>query len=125
MARKEQTTGHRAIDKVREAYSSDRKKMHVPEWDLDLYLGPVTVDDMEAVDARDPKTPWDRNLILLVHMAKNENGKPLFQMGDIHVLKNETPFLVLQRIIGEMLSSVVEAAEAEAELEENPTSVSD
>ena len=78
----EEKTGERPIDRVRQAYGGATRSMKVPEWGgLELFFGPLTTADMEAVDARDPKSSYDRNLILLIYKAKDADGKPLFGMG--------------------------------------------
>lgn len=118
--------GKRAIDRIRSRYMGDKKCITVPEWDdLDLWFGPITPSAMEKVDDRDPKTNLDRQLLLLVSMATDEGGKPLFQFGDIHELKDTTEFSVLQRVFDFMLSSWLDKKDAEKKVKEDPTSAGD
>ena len=77
---------------------------------------------MEAVEARKPKNHLEKQLILLVNMATDKGGKPLFEMGDIHHLKKNCDFVVLQRVFGFMLSPFIDQEEADKEVAENPTS---
>ena len=101
----------------------ERRCITIAEWDdLDLWFGPVTTVSMEQVDARDPKNNLERSLLMLVTMATDEGGKPLFEFGDIHTLKTTTEFAVLQRVFDFMLSSWMEKAEAKNRIAEDPTS---
>ena len=95
----------------------------MPEWDnMDLYFGPMTVADIEAIEERDPKSGHERNLILLVHKAKNADGKPLFQMGDVHHLKTEADWIVLQRVFAFMFETALSPEEAREKIDSDPTS---
>lgn len=118
--------GKRAIDMIRETYMGEKKCIRVPEWgDLDLWFGPITPSAMEKVDDRDPKNNLDRQLLLLISMATDEGGKPLFQFGDAKYLKDTTEFTVLQRVFDFMLSSWLDKDEAEKKIKEDPTSAGD
>ena len=116
--------GTRAIDQIRNRYMGERRSIVVPEWgDLELWFGPVTPSAMEKVDDRDPASNLDRSLLLLVMMATDEGGKPLFEFGDVKHHKETTEFTVLQRVFDFMLSSLLEKAEAEKLVAKDPTSV--
>lgn len=120
----------RAIDVIRTKSALERRKIEVPEWGLTFYFGKMTVDDMEAVDARrqdneERMTPQQRNMILLVSKAQDEEGKPMFAMGDIMFLKKEADFVVLQRIVNFMFESAYVSVEASVdakkkEIDKNP-----
>jgi hypothetical protein len=92
----------RAIDKVRAAFSRALRPLEIPEWGLTLYFGPLTVAEMEAVEKRQPKTPYERNLFLLVSAARDADGKPVFQQTDIYTLQTEATIEVIGRIIAFM-----------------------
>jgi hypothetical protein len=114
-----------AIDSVRSAYQAKRRSLVVPEWDnLEMYFGPLTVDDMESVKSRvrDPESDYEQNILLLIHKARDKEGKPLFAFGDKKVLQGEANLVVLQRVINFMWEGVASIAEAEKELEVDPTS---
>jgi hypothetical protein len=117
-----------AIDKVRSAYQARRRKHVVKEWDnLEMYFGPLTAEDMESVKTRvkDPDSDYEQNILLLIHKARDKEGKPLFAFGDKQVLMKESDLVVLQRAINFMWSGVPSLEEAREEVAENPTSDSD
>jgi hypothetical protein len=129
---KPQKTGadRRAIDVIRERSALTRRSIEIPEWGLTMYFGKMVVADMEAVDERrqddDEKkmTPQERNMILLVSKAQNEDGTPMFRMGDIMFLRTEADFVVLQRVVNFMFetahTNVEKIAAAKAEIEQRP-----
>jgi len=115
----------KAIDIVRASSAKARRSIVVKEWGgLEIFFGKITVSDMEAVEERDPKTPQERNLILLCNKAQDSEGHPLFDKGDIHFLRTEGDFVILQRVFNFMFESAYNLAEAKAELAKNPSSAS-
>ncbi len=55
----------------------DRRELVVPEWDdMKLYFGKVTASDWDGVESRKPKTDMDRHLLLLILMARLDDGTP-------------------------------------------------
>ena len=119
----------RAIDVIRQSYMGERRRLTVAEWKdqrtgepLDLWFSPITPSAMEKVDDRNPKNHLERSLLLLVQMAQDEGGKPLFEFGDVKHLKDNTEFTVLQRVFDFMFSSLLEKADAEKLIAEDPTS---
>jgi hypothetical protein len=121
--------GTRAIDVIRHSYMGERRCITVLEWKdpqtgepLDLWFSPITPSAMEKVDDRNPKTNLDRSLLLLVQMAQDEGGKPLFEFGDVRHIKDNTEFTVLQRVFDFMFSSLLEKVDAQQRIESDPTS---
>lgn len=99
--------GPRAIDKIRAAYQSKRRLYHSDLFDLDLYFGQLTRADEEAIENRieDEESRYskkDKNILLLIHKAENEDGTKAFRMGDFNHLKDEAPVAELNRIIAFM-----------------------
>ena len=89
--------GKRAIDMIRDTYMGEKRCITIPEWKdrrdgepLSLWFGPITPAAMEKVDDRNPKTNLDRQFLLLVSMATDEGGKPLFEFGDVKQLRDNT-----------------------------------
>ena len=116
------------IDAVRKAYTAKRRKLVVPEWgDLEMYFGPLTVDDMESVNSRvrDEKSAYERNVLLMIHKARDRDGSSLFAFGDKKVLEREADLLVMQRVINFIYEGVLDSDEAVEEVGGNPTSTSD
>jgi len=102
----------------------DRRELVISEWeDMKLYFGKITASTWDGVEARNPKTDMDRHLLLLIKMAKQEDGTPAFAMGDREYLKTEAALPVLQKVINFMYEGVYESVEqAEEAIEGNPPS---
>ena len=114
--------GTRMIDTIRQHYSGERHCITVPEWgDAELWFPPITSAVLEAVEMRDPKTNLDRQMLMLVNTASDKGGKPLFEYGDIHHLRQECELSVLQRVFDFMLSSWLNKQQAEKKVNEDPT----
>jgi len=117
-----------AIDKVRNAYQAKRRKYVVKEWDnLEIYFDAITAEDMDSVKSRvqDPDSDYEQNVLMLIHNARDKEGKPLFVFGDKLTLMREADITVLQRAINFMWFSTPSLDEAREEIAENPTSDSD
>lgn len=119
MAAKAAAKKMRAIDKVRKGVTRRRRKFGpIKLWDnLELWFGPLTTDDMEAVDSRlvdegfeDPlaeKNRHRRNILLLIHKAEDKDGSKAFQFGDEHYLRTEADYLIMQTMIAFMYESAI------------------
>ena len=116
----------KAIDKVRAAYNASKRQFVIPEFDnLELWFGRLTTADMQAVLAREPKDTYEQDLLLLIHKAQDAEGKPAFQMGDLHYLKTEADYVVLRRVIAFMYDATALAEkEVEQQIAEDPSSAS-
>lgn len=113
----------RAIDKVRAAFSRKTRSIVIPEWDgLELFFGPLTTADLDAVEARQPKTVNERNLLLLIHKARDKDGATLFSFGDLHYLRTEAAMAPLNQAFEAMYGVTVDLDAARQELETNPPS---
>lgn len=118
-------TTKRAIDQVRAGVARRRRKIVVKQWEnLELWFGPLTQDDMDAVNdrlrAEGLKEPEDdirqesrRRILLVIHKAETKDGKKAFQFGDEHYLRTEADYLVLQTVIAFMYESAISLPEAE------------
>lgn len=118
----------KAIDAVRSAYQAKRRSLVVPEWgDLEIYFGPLSIDDMESIERRvkDKDSRYERSVLLLIHKARDKEGKPLFEFGDKKVLEAEADVTVLNRIVAFMWEGVPDMDAARRELEGNPLSDSE
>jgi len=122
--------GMKAVDLVRKRYMGERRCLVVKEWvdeefypdGLEMWFPPITMNTMQEVEARDPKDNLERQLLLMVLNAVDEGGKPLFNTGDTHALRNETEYAILQRIFDFMLSSWVTKEDAVKMVADDPTS---
>jgi hypothetical protein len=117
--------GTAPIDAVRRAYTQKRRSIVVEEWgDLEMYFGPLTVEDMESIESRvrDPDSQYERNVILIIHKARDKDGGQLFNFGDKKILMAEADLTVLQRVIKFMWEGVLTLEDAKEEIEGNPIS---
>jgi hypothetical protein len=84
---------------------------------------------MQYVEAREPKDTWERDLILLIHKAQDEDGGPLFAIGDKHYLLTEADFVVVRRVVNFMFLTAMtnkeDQEEARAQVATDPTSATD
>lgn len=119
----------RAIDKIRQAFSNAARPIRVPEWDLTLYFGPLTVGDMlkarayadahVAADGAPKDEPYlRRNLRLVILKARDADGRLLFQMGDLEYLESEAHFGITERVIEFMFQTAVGVEEAKRVLDD-------
>lgn len=124
----------RAIDAVRGAYRSKRRSCPVPEWGLTLHFGPLTTDDIIAVEQRlgmeegadkQPDYAWRKRILLLIHKAELDDGSKAFSFGDEHYLRTESDFLILQRVTGFMYGASLSLEQEKKESATTPTSGSD
>src|SRR5512143_1272294 len=93
-------TAPRAIDVIRQSTTDQRRSIVVPEWNnLELFFSRLTSSDIASVADRDPKSPQERDLLLLMRKARDRDGRPVFQMGDLHYLMTEADWFVLQKVV--------------------------
>ena len=95
----------RIIDRARQKFNSLRERYVCKEWGeddehpLEVFFAPMTVNDLEAIDARSPKTHHDRNVFTLILKARDEQNQPLFQWGDAISLKTEVEYGIILDIV--------------------------
>lgn len=115
----------RAIDRMRQFSSANRRSISVPEWgDLTFYFYPLRVAELSAIEDFAPKNHHERNVLMLVLKAKHEDGTAMFTSGDAFALKNEIDAAVLQRVVSFMWSTTMPKTveEAKALIVGDPTS---
>jgi len=74
------------------------KKYHVQEWDLDVYFREITSLRLESqvVELAQQGKNVEALVVTIINKALDENGNPLFTMGDKSTLLNEAdPSVVL------------------------------
>lgn len=117
-------TKPRAIDRVRAAFTMKPWRLSVEEWPNEdgtpmvVTFLPLTMKDLEIIrEGKDSdSSKLAEQVRLLIHKARDENGKPLFLAGDFHFLMSEARATVIQKIVNFMYTcgalSVDEAREA-------------
>ena len=104
MATKDKAEAPSLIDIARAHYEEKREAVVVPEWGgITVYYAPVTYADMDALEARNPATNLERNVLLLIAKTVDENGKQLFRWGDSHHLMASVDQEVLTRLAQKMM----------------------
>lgn len=115
----------RAIDQIRQKAAPVRS-ITVPEWGLTFYFNKLTTADVEFANEREPKNAQERNLLLLIHKARNEDGTPMFASGDLHYLREEADWFLLSKVVTFMyeVSVGLSLSEAKEKIETDPPSAS-
>jgi len=102
-----------ALDRLRQAANLEPKKKEVVLSDgsiFEMYVSPLTMAERERAQ-RQAKSD-DANafaLQLLLSKAQDENGRKLFNAGEIDVLKNEVKDSDLQSLMLAVINSDEEA----------------
>lgn len=99
-------------------YARESRTLHVPEWDMELTIFPLTIGQLAAIE-REPDD-YRRAARIIVSRAKRPGGEPLFDEEDFSKLVThgvgEFGPLVIARIAGEIMSGDrAEASEPETE----------
>lgn len=91
-----------AIDKATSHYKSklsgEMKKIHVPEWELDIYYRPLTNlrQEAEIVELTKQGKSVEALVVSIINKACDEEGNPLFVKADRAALMNQAdPTVVL------------------------------
>lgn len=107
------------VDKLRARFEALRKQraiIKVPEWDMDIYVNPLTVSEAQALSSLSTAS---EDLLALVDIlkarARDENGELLFADADRQDIADLAEPKVLARIIEDMVKDVNEAFGQETE----------
>ena len=105
----------KATNHFRTKLSAEMKKVHVPEWDCDIYFkNTVTLrEQSKLVELASQGKQVEALVENLIVKARNQDGSKMFQMPDKITLLNEVDPGVIIRIVGE----INEANDAESDME--------
>ena len=100
----------RAIDRIIKAARANRDSVHVPDWDLDIYFGPVTSRDQQEVYDRMKKVGIDNpfsdipkmHILTFIQKAEAEDHTRLFEWGDEDNLLRYAPAFVVEKVINRL-----------------------
>jgi hypothetical protein len=121
------TNGTRLIDRIISKSVTGPRSLYIPEWDVELFFEPLTRAKMEEAM---PKDNMDRpfttqSLFLLVHMAKDKEGQPVFRRNDIEALRTKADLAVLTRVETFMWGTVLpNEKQVDEEMAADPSSAS-
>jgi hypothetical protein len=92
----------KAIDKITSHYKKiGAIKTHVPEWDLDVFHYPVTMNVRNQVQEAVGDS-GNFSIHALVVMGLDENGDKLFTLEDVQALIAASCATILDRVVVEM-----------------------
>jgi hypothetical protein len=103
-----QSNGARAIDLLKAESAINVPVRHVMRFpsgkELPIYVTPITLAQRKvaAKNAGSEDDQLSINLQLLVAKAKDENGQPLFSIGDLPDLRNQCDAGLVAELIGQI-----------------------
>ena len=113
----------RAIEKAtahfRAKISGEMKKVHVPEWECDLYFKTSSSlkEESKLLELAQAGKTVEALVETLISKARNEDGSKMFAPLDKQVLMNEVDPQVIIRLVGEI--GAIIGAENVEEAEKN------
>lgn len=100
-----QADGPRVIDAIIDHFKGRRDSVVIPEWgDVEIFFTPISYDELETIEKRNPKSNFERSVITLVLKAQDETGGQMFRWGDVGHLMKQADVVIVQRIISAMMS---------------------
>lgn len=105
----------KATSHFRSKISGEMKKIHVPEWECDIYFKPTLTlrEQGKLVELASQGKQVEALVESLIVKARNIDGTKMFNMADKATLMNEVDPNVIIRVVGE----INEANDMEADLE--------
>lgn len=115
--------GERLIDRIVAKSPTDRRMIHVPEWEVDIYFKPLTRAQIDQAIPKDIERPvGTERLLVLAHMAEDADGKRLFRQTDVEKLRQHAEVTVLSRVEAFLWRTVTPTVEeAEEDLGKTPS----
>jgi hypothetical protein len=94
----------KATSHFRAKISQEMKKVHVPEWDVDIYFKPTLTlrEQGKLVELASAGKQVEALVESLIVKARNEDGTKMFNMVDKVTLMNEVDPNVIIRVVGEI-----------------------
>jgi hypothetical protein len=111
----------RATTHFRTKISGEMKKVHVPEWECDIYFKPTLTlkEQGKLVELASQGKQVEALVESLIVKARNQDGTKMFAMPDKVVLMNEVDPNVIIRVVGEINSATDEDTASLGEVEKN------
>jgi hypothetical protein len=94
----------KATAHFRNQISGEMKKIHVPEWEADIWYKSTTTlkEEGKILALTQANKPVEALVESLIMRARNADGTRMFNMADKVTLLNEVDPKILIRIVGEM-----------------------
>ena len=94
------------LERIKTHFSSqERMHFYVSEWELDLYMSPLSLREQDKINARGKESPYQIAVYALILKAEDESGEKLFTLDDKMTLLNNVSFQTVERIITAMFNS--------------------
>jgi hypothetical protein len=94
----------KATSHFREKISGDMKKVHVPEWECDIYFKPTLTlkEQGKLIELASQGKQVEALVESLIVKARNADGTKMFNFADKAALLNEVDPGVIIRVVGEI-----------------------
>lgn len=94
----------KATSHFRTRISGEMKKVHVPEWECDIYFKPLLTlrEQGKLVELASQGKQVEALVESLIIKARNQDGTKMFSMPDKMILLNEVDSTVIIRVVGEI-----------------------
>lgn len=94
----------KATNHFRAKISGGMKKIHVPEWDCDIYFKEANTlkEESKLIELAQQGKTVEALVETLIIKARNEDGSKMFQPMDKIVFMNEVDPNVVIRVVGDM-----------------------
>ncbi len=109
-----------ATKHFRQRISGKMHKIHVPEWDSDIWFKEANTlkEEAKLIELAQQGKTVEALVETLIMKARNEDGTKMFNMPDKVVFMNEVDPQVIIRVVGEMNIQAAEITER-SEVEKN------
>lgn len=118
----------RALDILKKAVSMkpQRKVVNLEDGSVfEYWTTPLTLAERQRAQKQSKSDdPNDFALVLLVMKAKDENGSPLFTVGDMPELRNAMPASVVEQLMLQLLVNDEEEEEEEMDMKSSQSTAS-
>ena len=97
--------------------NGDMKKIHVPEWETDIFFKTSSTlkEESKIVELSQQGKTVEALVETIIMKARNEDGSKMFSQLDRQVFMNEIDPQIIIRIAGEMASLITQESIEEAE----------
>ena len=94
------------IERIKAHFSSqERAHFYVEEWETDIYMSPVSLDEQDKLNRRAKDSPYQLAVYALILKAEDEQGEKLFGLDDKMTLLHNVSFGTVEKIISIMFKS--------------------
>jgi hypothetical protein len=110
----------KATAHFRNRIGGDMKKIHVPEWECDIYYKSSNTlrEQAKLIELAQQGKTVEALVETLITKARNEDGSKMFTMPDKMIFMNEVDPTVIIRVVSDM-NNVAEEDYDQAQVEKN------